>query len=113
MVDRKVVPFDEFYYQLKLMHLFQKHPVYGPASLNLKFANQIHLIQVFPDFNGNYQKCRTSHFCKVFPHEHLLPLHLGLSHIKSGLQIYYITTFKQTKIPPPMNGRQGHFVEII
>jgi hypothetical protein len=25
MVDRKVVPFDEFYYQLKLMHLFQKH----------------------------------------------------------------------------------------
>jgi hypothetical protein len=27
MVDRKVVPFDEFYYQLKLMHLFQKHPV--------------------------------------------------------------------------------------
>jgi hypothetical protein len=28
MVDRKVVPFDEFYYQLKLMHLFQKHPVY-------------------------------------------------------------------------------------
>jgi hypothetical protein len=28
MVDRKVVPFDEFYYQLKLMHLFQKHPVH-------------------------------------------------------------------------------------
>jgi hypothetical protein len=28
MVDSKVVPFDEFYYQLKLMHLFQKHPVY-------------------------------------------------------------------------------------
>jgi hypothetical protein len=28
MVDRKVVPFDEFYYQLKLMHLFQKQPVY-------------------------------------------------------------------------------------
>jgi hypothetical protein len=28
MVNRKVVPFDEFYYQLKLMHLFQKHPVY-------------------------------------------------------------------------------------
>jgi hypothetical protein len=25
--ERKVVPFDEFYYQLKLMHLFQKHPV--------------------------------------------------------------------------------------
>jgi hypothetical protein len=27
MVDRKVVPFDEFYYQLKLMHLFLLHPV--------------------------------------------------------------------------------------
>jgi hypothetical protein len=27
MAERKVVPFDEFYYQLKLMHLFQKHPV--------------------------------------------------------------------------------------
>jgi hypothetical protein len=23
----KIVPFDEFYYQLKLMYLFQKHPV--------------------------------------------------------------------------------------
>jgi hypothetical protein len=28
MAERKVVSFDEFYYQLKLMHLFQKHPVY-------------------------------------------------------------------------------------
>jgi hypothetical protein len=28
MAERKVVPFDEFYYQLKLMHLFQKHPVF-------------------------------------------------------------------------------------
>jgi hypothetical protein len=28
MAERKVVPFDEFYYQLKLTHLFQKHPVY-------------------------------------------------------------------------------------
>jgi hypothetical protein len=27
MVDRKVVPFDEFYYQLKLMYLFLLHPV--------------------------------------------------------------------------------------
>jgi hypothetical protein len=27
MVDRKVVPFDEFYYQLKLTYVFQKHPV--------------------------------------------------------------------------------------
>jgi hypothetical protein len=29
MAERKVIPFDEFYYQLKLMHLFQKHPVYS------------------------------------------------------------------------------------
>jgi hypothetical protein len=28
MAERKVVPFDEFYYQLGLVHLFQKHPVY-------------------------------------------------------------------------------------
>jgi hypothetical protein len=28
MVDRKVVPFDEFYYQLKLMYLFLLHVVY-------------------------------------------------------------------------------------
>jgi hypothetical protein len=27
MVDRKVVPLDEFYYQLKLTYVFQKHPV--------------------------------------------------------------------------------------
>jgi hypothetical protein len=27
MAERKVVPFDGFYYQLKLMYLFQKHPV--------------------------------------------------------------------------------------
>jgi hypothetical protein len=30
IAERKVVPFDEFYYQLKLMHLFQKHPYYLP-----------------------------------------------------------------------------------
>jgi hypothetical protein len=29
MAERKVVPFDEFYYQLKLMYLFQKHPVFS------------------------------------------------------------------------------------
>jgi hypothetical protein len=32
MAERKVVPFDEFYYQLKLMYLFQKHPVYKNES---------------------------------------------------------------------------------
>jgi hypothetical protein len=35
MAERKVVPFDEFYYQLKLMYLFPKHPVCGlPHSEN-------------------------------------------------------------------------------
>jgi hypothetical protein len=29
MAEKKVIPFDEFYYQLKLMHLFQKHPEYA------------------------------------------------------------------------------------
>jgi hypothetical protein len=32
MAERKVVPFDEFYYQLKLMHLFLLHPVYKLQS---------------------------------------------------------------------------------
>jgi hypothetical protein len=32
MVDRKVVPFDEFYYQLKLMSLFLLHVVYKNES---------------------------------------------------------------------------------
>jgi hypothetical protein len=29
MAEKKVIPFDEFYYQLKLMYLFQKHSVYN------------------------------------------------------------------------------------
>jgi hypothetical protein len=33
MVDRKVVPFDQFYYQLKLMYLFQKHSVFGNNNI--------------------------------------------------------------------------------
>jgi hypothetical protein len=35
MAERKVVPFDEFYYQLKLRHLFQKHPVFVGAIIKL------------------------------------------------------------------------------
>jgi hypothetical protein len=31
--ERKVVPFDEFYYQVKLMHLFLLHPVYEKKSV--------------------------------------------------------------------------------
>jgi hypothetical protein len=36
MAERKVVPFDEFYYQLKFMHLFQKHPVYARLWVRAK-----------------------------------------------------------------------------
>jgi hypothetical protein len=36
MAERKVVPFDEFYYQLKLMHPFQKHPVYNLYTFRYK-----------------------------------------------------------------------------
>jgi hypothetical protein len=32
MAERKVVSSDEFYYQLKLMYLFQKHPVYTKVN---------------------------------------------------------------------------------
>jgi hypothetical protein len=37
MVHRKVVPFDEFYYELKLMHLFQKHPVQQTKNVKSHF----------------------------------------------------------------------------
>jgi hypothetical protein len=36
MAERKVVPFDEFYYQLKLTYLFQKLYSEGRAQQNLK-----------------------------------------------------------------------------
>jgi hypothetical protein len=36
IAERKVVPFDEFYYQLKLIKLFQKHPVYVQISAGVK-----------------------------------------------------------------------------
>jgi hypothetical protein len=38
MVDRKVVPFDEFYYQLKLTHVFQKHPLYRMSTSHYRTA---------------------------------------------------------------------------
>jgi hypothetical protein len=50
MVDRKVVPFDEFYYQLKLMYLFQKHPVYIEIYrqvISIKYSEFVHIKPVF------------------------------------------------------------------
>jgi hypothetical protein len=36
MAERKVVPFDEFYYQLTLIHFFLLHPVYLRRQKNEK-----------------------------------------------------------------------------
>jgi hypothetical protein len=46
MVDRKVVPFDEFYYQLKLMYLFllrvvPMSPVFQPVFIGRVFIGGV------------------------------------------------------------------------
>jgi hypothetical protein len=45
MAERKVVPFDEFYYQLKLTQLFQKHPIFFYLFIQgvLKMAHNIYI----------------------------------------------------------------------
>jgi hypothetical protein len=52
MVDRKVVPFYEFYYQLKLTHVFQKHPVFEQLTVTCLhrrvFINASSLLQIDP-----------------------------------------------------------------
>jgi hypothetical protein len=55
MAERKVVPFDEFYYQLKLMHLFQKHPVYLFLTLKNAFLSNIYTIALL-SFTNTYIK---------------------------------------------------------
>jgi hypothetical protein len=47
MVDRKVVPLDEFYYQLKLTHVFQKHPVYelSDSCFTISYKHKIYPFQ--------------------------------------------------------------------
>jgi hypothetical protein len=51
IAKRKVVPFDEFYYQLKLMYLFQKHPVPGEMSFivsaKTSTSNQFKILKKF------------------------------------------------------------------
>jgi hypothetical protein len=48
MAERKVVSFDEFYYQLKLMHLFLLHPVYenflSLSNINFDICNDAALV---------------------------------------------------------------------
>jgi hypothetical protein len=48
MAERKVVPSDEFYYQLKLTYsyLFQKHPVEWQRSCTATFAFKISLYHI-------------------------------------------------------------------
>jgi hypothetical protein len=52
MAERKVVPFDEFYYQLKLMHFILLHPVYIPFHAgklkNCIFIHDHHVDFCFP-----------------------------------------------------------------
>jgi hypothetical protein len=53
MVDRKVVPFDEFYCQLKLMHLFLLHPVY----LNVQISGAVYkLLSYLFLLNTNFKR---------------------------------------------------------
>jgi hypothetical protein len=56
MVDRKVVPFDEFYYLLKLMHLFEKHPVYYRNCKKTTFLYFCIVETIFYEENGVYQR---------------------------------------------------------
>jgi hypothetical protein len=51
MVDRKVVPFDEFYYQLKLMHLFLLQPV---------LLYSCHMVRKFLNIDTEHNKTQQS-----------------------------------------------------
>jgi hypothetical protein len=52
MAERKVVPFDEFYYQLKLMYLLQKQPVCNRSTYHRQHSTPIErkLLCIFPVF---------------------------------------------------------------
>jgi hypothetical protein len=65
MAERKVVPFDKFYYQLKLTHLFQKHLIYIKMNrrslVSLKLKNgltdlNIYFFLLFPLIQGWFKK---------------------------------------------------------
>jgi hypothetical protein len=78
MAERKVVPFDEFYYQLKLTHLFQKQPVFKVIVRRTPAKNSIRIVafhfltsigcQVYPYFiNENLLLvCWTSLKCQFY-----------------------------------------------
>jgi hypothetical protein len=51
MVDRKVVPFDEFYYQLKLMQLFLLQPV---------LLYSCHMVRKFLNIDTEHNKTQQS-----------------------------------------------------
>jgi hypothetical protein len=57
MAERKVVPFDEFYYQLKLMHLFLLHPVCTLLKIKLKsFLIRKYLYDIDDYFKCNFDE---------------------------------------------------------
>jgi hypothetical protein len=60
MVDRKVVPFDEFYYKLKLMHLFQKHPVYYYETYIISSKISRYKLILFKDIHTRNTSHRSS-----------------------------------------------------
>jgi hypothetical protein len=78
MVDRKVVPFDEFYYQLKLTDVFQKHPVYQFSTSCILYSNQIIFNDVYKD-NNAYQ----NHFVKSNSKLYLPPLFSSTQYFSS------------------------------
>jgi hypothetical protein len=63
MAQRKVVPFDEFYYQLKLMHLFP-----CIACVARQFQRTDRYNQAYENF---IKWCTTNDVCDIFP---FLPL---------------------------------------
>jgi hypothetical protein len=64
MVNRKVVLFDEFYYQLKLMYLFQKHPV---CDIYRSRPQLLELLEHFLIDQNNF-KYRVEHRITVTKH---------------------------------------------
>jgi hypothetical protein len=77
MAEIKVVPFDEFYYQLKLMHLFQKH-----LYFTLSFGNNLCL--------RNLVLLTDSNWCIIQNVNHFLVLQFFYTSIKFELNMTII-----------------------
>jgi hypothetical protein len=97
MAERKVVPFDEFYYQLKLTHLFQKPPVF---CHNYVKERQRYNLRNCEDFD--LQLCKFNPKCNSVYHQGLmlfnqLPIDIkacnDLSNFKRMLRVYIIDNY--------------------